>query len=263
MTYFRRLAALKRSDASNPRTIVIIQTFDNYSELSRAVTQLIAQYISQKKNSLICLASGHTPIGVFKELSYLITKGQLDLSQCTFLSFDEWMGIDPNDSGSCLSMLKKDCFEPLGLSPHQTEYFHVKTPDPEKECERINAIIAINGGLDIMLVGVGTNGHIGMNEPGTSFESYAHVSVLADETKTVGQKYFSKPTSLSTGITLGLRHLREAKLPIVMASGEKKASIIGRALNNSPTEQLPLSVVHLIPQVHVMLDKDAARELAG
>ena len=158
-------------------------------------------------------------------------------------------------------MLKRDCFELLGLQPHQTEYFNVNAINLEKECDRINSLIARNGGLDIMLVGVGTNGHIGMNEPGTSFDSYAHLSTLAEETKNVGQKYFSKPTSLSLGITLGLRHLREAKLPIVMASGEKKAAIIAKGLTQAPTDEIPMSISQLIPQGYVMLDEAAASQL--
>jgi galactosamine-6-phosphate isomerase len=237
------------------------QIFKDYQSLSHATASLIADAIRVKKNSFICLASGHTPVGVFQELSRAVKENQLDLSACTFLSLDEWVGIDPNDSGSCLTMLKRDCFEPLGLQPHQTEYFQVQADDLEKECARINTLIEQHGGLDIMLVGVGTNGHIGMNEPGTSFDTYAHISTLAEETKTVGQKYFTKPTALSLGITLGLRHLREAKLPIVMASGEKKAPIIGIGLNQPPAEAVPVSIAQLIPQGYVMLDEAAASHL--
>ncbi len=237
------------------------QILKDYQALSKATTILIARAIKEKRNSLICLASGYTPIGVFEELSKEVKENNLDLSSCTFLSLDEWVGIDPNDSGSCLTMLKRDCFEPLCLQPHQTEYFNVNLPDLEKECDRINSFIERNEGLDIMLVGVGTNGHIGMNEPGTSFDSYAHISTLAEETKNVGQKYFSKPTSLSLGITLGLRHLREAKLPLVMASGEKKAAIIAKGLTQAPTEEIPVSISQLIPQGYVMLDEAAASQL--
>jgi glucosamine-6-phosphate isomerase len=238
------------------------QIFKDYQALSKATTVLIVDAIKGKKNSLICLASGHTPIGVFEEIAKEVNQNNLDLSGCTFLSLDEWVGIDPNDSGSCLTMLKKDCFEPLGLQPHQTEYFKVQTTDLEKECARINSLIERNGGLDIMLVGVGTNGHIGMNEPGTSFDTFAHVSTLAEETKNVGQKYFSKPTPLSLGITLGLRHLREAKLPIVMASGGKKAAIIAKGLTNKPTEEIPVSISQLIPHGYIMLDEAAASQLS-
>jgi glucosamine-6-phosphate isomerase len=235
-----------------------IQILKNYADLSKATAELIINYIKSKEDSLICLASGHTPIGVFQELQKAIQANQVDLSKCTFLSLDEWLNIDPADPGSCLSMLQKDCFSPLGIKSNQIEFFDVSVTDLQKECNRINALIESYGGLDIMLVGVGTNGHIGMNEPGTSFNSYAHISELAEETKSVGQKYFQKNTSLSLGITLGLNHLREAKLPIVMANGTKKATIIAKGLQGIATEVIPLSVVHLIPQVYIMLDQEAA-----
>lgn len=238
-----------------------IHVFKDYSALSKSVSVLITNYIRLKKNALICLASGHTPIGVFRELEKEVKEGKLDLSGCTFLSLDEWLGIDPKDAGSCLTMLNKDCFGPLNIKPEQVEFFNVHATDLTKECERINTLIANNGGLDIMLVGVGVNGHIGMNEPGTSFDSFAHVSQLAEETITVGQKYFEKPTSLSKGITLGLRHLRESKLPIVMASGEKKAPILGKAFSEPATETIPVSIAQLIPQCQVMLDEAAATYL--
>lgn len=236
--------------------------FPNYESLSRATADLIRDYIIHKKASLICIASGHTPIGVFNCLIQDVRSGVLDISQCTFLSLDEWVGIAPTDSGSCLSMLNKDFFGPLNLPKHQNEYFDVLAGDLDQECNRINALIEKHGGLDVMLVGVGTNGHIGMNEPGTSFWSYAHVSNLAEETKTVGQKYFERQTELSQGLTLGLCHLQEAKLPIVMASGEKKAAIMQQAFTQpQPTEDIPVTIIQIIEQGFVMLDETAAQLL--
>jgi glucosamine-6-phosphate isomerase len=237
---------------------MITKIFPDYVTLSRATADLINDYITRKPASLVCIASGHTPVGVFQNLIKDVQSKKLDISQCTFLSLDEWVGIDPGDTGSCLSMLKKDFFDPLNIPDSQTEYFNVLAPDLEKECDRINLLIDKNGGLDIMLVGVGTNGHIGMNEPGTSFASYAHVGELAEETKTVGQKYFSKQTILSKGMTLGLKHLQEAKLPIVMANGEKKAAIMEKAFNQKPNEQIPVTIVQLIQQGFVMMDEEAA-----
>src|SRR5688572_32689328 len=101
------------------------------------------------------------------------------------------------------------------------------------------------------------NGHIAMNEPGTSFDSVAHISTLAEETKTVGQKYFDTATQLSQGITVGLKHLRDARLPILVANGEKKASIVRKILTSSPSESLPASVMQLIDHGIVMLDEAA------
>jgi glucosamine-6-phosphate isomerase len=237
-----------------------VKTFKDYDTLSKEVAELISSVISKKPYALVCIASGHTPIGVFKHLAEKINDKSLDARKVTFVSLDEWLGIDPSDPGSCISMLRKDFFSKVKLREEQIETFDVNA-DPIGECARMNDLIAANGGLDVMLVGIGLNGHIGMNEPGTSFRSYAHVSALAEETKTSGQKYFSKPTTLSKGITLGLRHFAECRLPILMANGSKKAAIISQVINSKPTEQVPATIVHNIPQALVMIDAEAAAEL--
>jgi 6-phosphogluconolactonase/glucosamine-6-phosphate isomerase/deaminase len=127
--------------------------------------------------------------------------------------------------------------------------------------DRINQLIENWGTLDIMLVGVGTNGHVAMNEPGTSFSTKAHISQLAEETIRVGQKYFQRETALSQGLTLGLGHFAESKLPIMMANGIKKAPIMKRVLQDPIGEQTPASVVRGLSRAWVLLDQDAASEL--
>jgi len=237
-----------------------LRSFADYNELSRATADLIASTIQKKPYSLICIASGHTPVGVFKCLTDDINSGTLDASKVTFVSLDEWLGIDPSDAGSCISMLRKDFFDHVKLRPEQIQMFDVNA-EPIGECARINELIAANADEHYIQSAVGLNGHVGMNEPGTSFRTYAHVSVLAEATKTSGQKYFQKPTQLSKGITLGLRHFSECRLPILMANGLKKASIIDNILNNKPTEQIPATIVHNIPQALVMIDAEAGSEL--
>lgn len=234
-----------------------VEVFDNYEKLSRGVADRIALVIKQKPNALVCIASGHTPIGVFHCLTSDIKTGKLDISKTTFVSLDEWLNIDPSDPGSCISILRKEFLDHI---PARIEMFDV-IADPKQECTRLNSLIAKNGGLDAMLVGIGLNGHIGMNEPGTPFETFAHVSDLAEETKTTGQKYFSKPTVLTTGITLGLGHFAECRLPILMANGKKKAEIISKVLKTKPTESIPATIVHNIPQALVMVDSEAASEI--
>ncbi len=234
-----------------------VKSFGTYSELSRNVADLIVATIKKKPFALICIASGHTPVGVFKCLIDDINTGKVDISKVTFVSLDEWLNIDPTDPGSCISMLRKDFFDHVKLRKEQVVLFDVNA-DAISECARINDFIEQRGGLDVMLVGIGLNGHIGMNEPGTSFRSYAHVSNLAEETRTTGQKYFQKPTVLTKGITLGLRHFAECKLPIVMANGTKKAGIISEVINSTATEKIPATIVHNIPQALVMVDAEAA-----
>ena len=236
-----------------------VNIYPDYKTLSRSTADLINSYISAKKDSLVCLASGHTPRGVFDCLIDDVTSKGLDLTHCTFVGLDEWVGIPAHTKGSCRAMMDEDFFHPLQIPKDRIEFFNGMASDLNAEVDRINNLIAAHGGLDIMLVGIGTNGHIAMNEPGTSFETLAHISMLADETKEVGQKYFATSTQLNSGVTLGLKHFREAKLPILMANGEKKAAIIQKTLTTLPVESLPSSVIHLIDHGFVMIDQAAVK----
>lgn len=234
-----------------------LRILSDYSTLSRATADLIVAYLKAKPRSMICLASGHSPKGVFECLVSDVASKRLSLDECTFISLDEWMGIPAAQPGSCRDMMDKDLFKPLGIHPSKIVFFNGMATDPNREASIMNEVIGHAGGLDIMLVGVGTNGHIAMNEPGTPFGMYAHVSTLAEETKVVGQKYFEKNTHLHQGLTLGLGHFRESTLPILIAAGESKRNIMKRVLTSAPDEALPASIVHLTPGAYVMLDKDA------
>jgi glucosamine-6-phosphate deaminase len=235
-----------------------VRVYKDYEELSRATADLIGSYVVQKPDAMICIASGHTPVGTFRCLVQDVQAGKLDLSEATFVSLDEWIGVDPADPGSCLAMLKNDFFEHLTLRKEQVQFFDVTVKDLQGECDRINQLIAQHGGLDIMLVGIGTNGHIGMNEPGSSFDDYAHIGQLAEATITTGQKYFKKATQLDKGITLGLRHFREAKVPILQANGAKKAAIMKMVMSSAVTTNIPATVVHEINNGFILLDREAA-----
>jgi 6-phosphogluconolactonase/glucosamine-6-phosphate isomerase/deaminase len=224
--------------------------------MSRAAADLIVAFLKAKPMSMICLASGHSPRGIFECLIEDVREKRISLHQCTFVSLDEWIGIGPSDDGSCRAMMDQDLFVPLGIEKSQIVFFDGLSKDSESDVARINKLIDRNGGLDIMLVGVGTNGHIAMNEPGTPFQIRAHLSTLAEETISVGQKYFKKATALSRGITLGLGHFQESRLPILIANGEKKKPIVNRILASLPDEALPASIVHQINGAYVMLTED-------
>ncbi len=238
-----------------------VRIYPNYDALSKIAANLIIDYLIKKPRSLVCIASGDTPKGVCKHLVDAVQKKQIDISETTFIGLDEWVGMDENDKGSCKFLVYENLFRPLSIDASKIKYFDAKSTNLQEECDKINEYIAQNGGLDIMLVGVGMNGHIALNEPNTPFSTYAHVSQLEEVTKQVGQKYFTQKTALTEGITLGLRHFSEAKFPILMASGSKKSSIMYDALTNEVTETLPASIVQIIEQSLVLLDKNAGDAL--
>ena len=238
-----------------------ILRYKNNEEMSLAAAMLIDDQVKKKPDSIICFPSGESPAGVFRHLIRMVEEKKIDFSECRFVGLDEWVGLGKGDDGSCTSFLLDNFFLPAGIIAGQVYFFNAKAPDLDAECLAMDAHIAKYGPLDIMLVGIGMNGHIGLNEPGTDFSMYANHSALDPVTVTVGQKYFKQETKLTAGITLGLKHLQEAKIPLLVASGEKKAPIIKMALEGAVTNQVPGSIFQQLVNGVVMLDEGAASHL--
>jgi glucosamine-6-phosphate deaminase len=233
----------------------------NYDEMSRAAADLVIEQVKSKPGSLLCFPSGDSPAGMFKYLVVDAHERKVDFSQCYFVGLDEWVGMGKEDEGSCTSFLFEHFFTPMGIKPEKMFFFDARAVDLDAACRAMDDFIKLHRPLDIMIVGIGMNGHVGLNEPGTAFNLYAHHSPLAPVTISVGQKYFKQQTTLTEGITLGLKHLQEARIPILIASGAKKAGIIAQALEGEVSNQLPASIFQTLPSAIVILDEGAASGL--
>ena len=233
----------------------------DYDELSRTAADLVIQQLKEKPSSLICFPSGESPTGMFKYLVAASVAGKVDLTSCFFVALDEWVGLGADDDGSCTRFLNEHFFDHLNINRTHIKFFDAKAANLDAACAEVNEFIAEKGPIDLMIVGIGMNGHIGLNEPGTSFNTYAHHSALDPLTVSVGQKYFKQQTQLTEGITLGLKHLREAKIPVLLASGTKKADIIAASLRGEVTEQVPASVFQQLNNAVIILDETAASGL--
>ncbi|RFZ85383.1 glucosamine-6-phosphate deaminase [Mucilaginibacter terrenus] len=238
-----------------------IKIYDTNDEMSKAAADLVVQQLQEKPDSVICFPSGESPTGMLRYLVQYAHEGTADLSRCYIVGLDEWVGMDESNHGSCKHYLHTNFFNHLDIDPERVVMFNAKADDLEAECERINNFISSKGGLDIMMVGVGMNGHLGLNEPGTDWDLYAHVSDLDPITVQVGQKYFQEETALTKGITLGLKHLQEAKQPILIAAGTKKAGIIADSLQGHISVDVPATILQTLPHARILLDKFAASEL--
>ncbi len=238
-----------------------IFTYPDYETLSVYAAGKIVSLLKQKPRSVVCVSSGDTPIGTYRQWVKQQKDGGVDFSQCTFIGLDEWVGMDASDEGSCQYSLYWELFLPLNIAPENLHLFNAKAADLKAECRRRDAIIAQKGGLDLIIVGVGMNGHIALNEPGTSFDLYSHVVDLDEMTKQIGQKYFSKQTVLTQGITIGLKHLLESREVLMLANGKRKASVIKQALQGPVTEQCPASIIQRHSNAWVFLDEEAASEM--
>lgn len=232
--------------------------FSNYQELSAYAANEIANAIKEKPALALCMASGHTPALTAELLAKKLLDEKIDYSQITFLGLDEWVGLPKENEGSCHYFFKTKIFEPLQLQPSQYFLFDAMSSDLENECKKMDAIIADKGGIDIMLVGIGMNGHIGFNEPGTPFNIQCHVIELDDTTKTVGQKYFKEKTELHKGITIGLGHLVHAKKVFLKADGKRKAEVIQKTVEGELSESFPASIMQQHTNGFVIVDEEAA-----
>lgn len=238
-----------------------LNIYKDYEALSQHVADEIIRLVKSKPDAVLCLASGDTPRLTFNLMTKKAADDKIDFTRCTFIGLDEWVGIPPENEGSCHYFLHHHVFGPLHISSNHIHLFNALSKDLEQECRQMDSIIAAKGGIDLILVGVGMNGHIGFNEPGVSPDHYAHVVQLDEATRTVGQKYFRQHTSLSYGITLGLNHLLEARKAIMIANGTKKADVIRKALEEDIAPSLPASIMRKHANGFVMLDDGAASAL--
>lgn len=232
--------------------------FSNYEELSAYAADEIANAIKEKPNLVFCMASGHTPALTAELLTKKLLDEKTDYSQITFIGLDEWVGLSPENEGSCYYFFKNKILEPLQLQPGQYFFFDAMAKDLEAECKKMDDLIEKHGGIDIMLVGIGMNGHIGFNEPGTPFNIQCHVIELDETTKTVGQKYFKEKTELHKGITIGLGHLMNTKKVFLKADGKRKAEVIKKTIEGEITESFPASIMQQHANGFVIVDEEAA-----
>lgn len=234
--------------------------YQNYEELSIETAQQIAEIILEKPKALLCFPAGETSLGTFAELARLQKIGQINFSQCKIVGLDEWVHLGEMKNENCYHFLKSHLFDHLQINSENFCFFNGEADDLQYECARTDEFIKTNGGIDLMLLGVGMNGHIGLNEPGTPFDKYSHIVDLDKVTKTVGQKYFSANTGLSQGITLGMKHVMETKTVILQVSGKRKSPIVKRLLETEVTTDFPASLIKLHPNAFLLVDSEASQQ---
>jgi len=239
-----------------------LKRFKNYHELSDFAAGDIANSIKSKPSLVLCLASGDTPKLTVELLVKKLKEEKIDYSKITFIGLDEWVGLPPTNTGSCHYFFQNKLIEPLQLKPSQYFLFNALADDFENECVKMDRFINDRNGIDVMLVGIGMNGHIGFNEPGAAFNNLSHVIELDEITKAVGQKYFNEQVELGKGITLGFKHLLNAKKVFMMANGSKKAEVIKKAVEGTVTESFPASIMQQHENGFILIDDEAASLLS-
>lgn len=236
-----------------------LQTFKDPEQLATHTAKHIIDLVKTKPTATLILTSGDTPVLTYKKIVELAIP--TDFEHVTVVGLDEWVGIPASSEGSCRYIVEENLLKPLGMKPAQYTFFDSMSTDLESECKRVDDLLFSKGGADLIIVGVGVNGHIGLNEPGYGFDNYCHVSELADITITIGQKYFKENTPLTQGITIGLKHLLEAKVAILIATGERKSEVLKQTFDQEPNVELPSTVFKLHTNSYVWVDEAAAKLL--
>lgn len=229
--------------------------------MSATVADIVLDQVATKADSILCFPSGDSPTGMLNILVKRVKEKKADFSRCKFVGLDEWVGMDRHDPGSCQHYMYEKFFNPAGIRNDQIIFFNAKAKDLKAECKMVDDFILSHKRLDLIVVGTGMNGHLGLNEPGSSFTNYCHVVDLEDSTKTVAQKYFTDSTVLKQGITLGLKHITQAKTTIIIAGGEKKSQIIQKIVEGPVTEQVPGSIMQTLDHGLVIVDEAAGSRL--
>jgi glucosamine-6-phosphate isomerase len=232
--------------------------YSDYEELSLKTAEMIASVIREKPGALLCFPAGETSVGTFRHLIGMNRSGKISFKECRIVGLDEWANLGKMKSENCFSFLRKHLFDHIDYSEDRFCFFDGESDDLEKECIKTDAFVKKYGPVDMMLLGAGMNGHLGLNEPGISFDLRSHIVNLDETTKRVGKKYFSGEVDLTRGITLGIKYIMEAKCVILQLNGTRKAEIAKRLAGSEVTTAFPASALKAHKNSFFLLDREAA-----
>lgn len=230
----------------------------DYKDMSRKAANIISAQIIMKPNCVLGLATGSTPIGTYEQLVEWYRKGDLDFSGVTTLNLDEYKGIPKENEQSYYYFMRDKLFSKVNIDESRTFLPDGMEPDSEKACSDYNRIIASVGGIDLQLLGLGHNGHIGFNEPGMAFEAQTHCVDLTQSTMKANRRFFDSAEDMPhQAYTMGIKTIMQAKKILVVVSGEDKAEILRTAFFGPITPNVQASVLQLHNDVTVVADETA------
>jgi glucosamine-6-phosphate deaminase len=239
----------------------IIITKD-YDEMSRVAASIIAKEIKRKHDLVLGLATGDTPVGAYKELARLHKEEGLDFSKVTTFNLDEYLGLAPLHKNSYNYFMRENLFKHINVSHHRVFVPQGNTDDPEVFSEWYEDQIKKAGGIDLQVLGIGRDGHVGFNEPGSSFASRTRVKGLYEQTIKDNARFFEKEEDVPRfAITMGIGTIMEARKILLIANGTGKADVCRDFIEGPVTSQITASALQLHSFVIVVLDEDAASKL--
>ena len=241
---------------------MIIYRAKNYQDMSRKSSNIISAQIIMKPNCVLGLATGSSPVGTYQQLIEWYKKGDLDFSQVTSINLDEYKGLGPDNDQSYRYFMNTNLFNHVNINKNHTFVPDGLEKDSDKACSEYNHIITREGGIDLQLLGLGHNGHIGFNEPGAAFEKETHCVDLTESTIEANKRFFDSEESVpKQAYTMGIKSIMQAKKILVIVSGESKAEILKEVLHGPITPAVPASILQLHNDVTIVADEAALGKL--
>ncbi len=240
-------------------TVIVAESPEAFS---RVAADVITRQIGIRSDSVLALPTGATPLSLYAELARRCSENLVSFAELHSFNLDEYVGLDPEHHNSYHAYMMEHFFSKVDIDMSNVQIPNGMAPNREAECARYEREIGAVGGLDLAIIGLGANAHMGFNEPGTPFDSRTHVAELASETSDANSRYFAGMQQMPRhAITMGIGTILEARRILLMAMGITKAEAVRASLEGRVTPHVPASVLQTHPHLTVVLDRDAASRL--
>jgi len=234
---------------------------EDYRQISEAANEIVRELLAKKQDAIFGLATGSTPLGLYSAMIADNEQNITDYQKVVTFNLDEYIGLPDKHPQSYKSFMEENLFSKINIKLGNTHLPLARDSQDLRACQDYEELLA-DYVIDIQVLGIGANGHIGFNEPGTAFDSFTHIVELAKRTRLDNQRFFSSLDEVPThAITMGIATIMKAKKIILLASGENKAQAVFEMINGPIVEEMPASILQKHPNVIVLLDKAAASKL--
>ena len=240
-----------------------IRVFPDEYQLARDLAELIAGALRRRPNLVLGLPTGRTPIALYAELVRRARAGAIDFSRATTFNLDEFLGLPATHPGSYRQFMERHLFAHVGLSEPRVHFLDGTAPDPAEECARYERAIEAAGGIGLQVLGIGSNGHIGFNEPASELAARTHAVRLRPETRRANAEFFGGDIAQvpEQALSMGMATILHAERLVLIATGERKAECVRRMIDGPLTTELPASFLQVHRDALVMLDAPAGARL--
>lgn len=232
-------------------------TVDTYEKMSRQAANILSAQIILKPDSVLGLATGSSPLGIYRQLIRWYQKGDVDFSLCRSVNLDEYVGLDEKDPQSYHAFMKENFFDHINIRPENTHIPSGIARDFAGQCREYDLLIESLGGIDLQLLGIGLDGHIGFNEPDSCFVGGTHVVDLHESTVKANSRFFQNEGEVPRqAVTMGMVSIMHAGKILLIAAGKKKKEILQKAFYGPITPEVPASILQLHPDLTVIYSEN-------